>query len=50
MAKMLYKYKAKAYAVLVKAGKYALTADDNPDNLPVVPEDYQELVAEYLID
>lgn len=49
MAKTLYKYKAKAYALLVKAGKYALTAEENPDNLPVVPEDYQELVAEYLV-
>lgn len=47
---IIYTYKAKAYAILVKAGRYALTSDENPDNLPVVPEEYVELVATYLVE
>lgn len=45
----IYTYKAKAYAILVKAGKYSLTAEDNPNSLPVVPEEYVELVAAQLV-
>jgi hypothetical protein len=46
----LYTYKAKAYAILIKAGKYALTAEDNPNSLPVVPAEYAELTAKYLVE
>ena len=46
----LYTYKAKAYAVLVKAGKYTLTNEENQKELPVVPEEYAELVATYLVE
>ena len=43
---MIYKYMVPVYALLVKGGKYALTADDNTNSLPVVPDEYQMLVAE----
>lgn len=45
---MIYTYMIGVYALLVKGGKYALTAEDNAINLPVVPTAYTELVAEYL--
>ena len=45
---MVYGYMIKVYALLVKGGRYAISADDNPNNLPVVPENYQIPVAEYL--
>ncbi len=47
---MIYTYKAKAYAILVRGGRMVLTAEDNKNNLPVVPEDYQIAVAELLVD
>jgi hypothetical protein len=47
---MVYTYKAKAYAILVKGGRMILTEEDNKNNLPVVPEDYQMMVAELLIN
>ena len=45
---MVYTYMIKVYALLVKGGKYAISAEDNPNNLSVVPENYQIPVAEYL--
>lgn len=45
---MIYTYMIGVYALLVKGGKYALTVEDNANNLPIVPTAYQELVAEYL--
>lgn len=45
---MIYTYMIGVYAILVKGGKWALTADDNHNNLPVVPVAYTEKVAEYL--
>lgn len=45
---MVYGYMIKIYAVLVKGGRYVISADDNPNNLPVVPKNYQIPVAEYL--
>lgn len=46
----IYSYMINVYAILVKAGKYALTADDNPKNLQVIPEPYVEKVAEKLAE
>lgn len=45
---MIYTYMVGVYAVLVKGGKWVLTAEGNKENLPVVPEAYVEKVAEYL--
>ena len=45
---MVYGYMIKAYALLVKGGRMAISAEDNPNNLSVVPENYQVPVAEYL--
>ena len=45
---MVYTYMIKVYALLVKGGKYAISAEDNPNNLSVVPENYQIPAAEYL--
>lgn len=45
---MVYGYMIKIYTVLVKGGRYAISAEDNPNNLSVVPENYQMPVAEYL--
>ena len=45
---MVYGYMIKTYAVLLKGGRYAISADDNPNKLSVVPENYQIPVAEYL--
>lgn len=39
-----------AYGVLVKGGRWALTADDNPENKKTVPEIYQGKVAEWLAE
>lgn len=46
----IYSYMINVYAILVKAGKYALTADDNPKKLSVIPEQYIEKVAEKLAE
>ena len=45
---MIYTYMVGVYAILVKGGKYALAADDNANSLPIVPDEYQMLVAEKL--
>ena len=45
---MVYGYMIKVYALLVKGGKYAISDEDNPNKLSVVPENYQMAVAEYL--
>ena len=45
---MIYTYMIGVYALLVKGGKYAISAENNTDNLPIVPMDYQIQVAEYL--
>lgn len=46
----IYSYMVNVYAILIKAGKYVLTADDNPKNLSVIPEPYVEKVAEKLAE
>ena len=46
----IYGYMIIAYGVLVKGGRYALTPDDNPKNLKVVPEAYRERVAAWLAE
>ena len=45
---MIYTYMVKAYAILVRGGRMSITAEDNKDKLPTVPESYQIPVAEYL--
>ena len=46
----LYKFRARAYAILVKGGRYILTeADRTGDEQKVVPPEYTEMVAEYLL-
>ena len=46
----IYKYKAKAYAVLVKAGTYILSEDQRENKKQeLVPEEYADLVAEILL-
>lgn len=50
MVTTIYTYKVIAYGILVKGGRYVLTADGNTDNLSVVPEDYQKAVAKYLVE
>ena len=49
MPAVIYGYLVVAYGVLVKGGKYALAPEDNPHNLPVVPENYREKVAEWIV-
>ena len=49
MAATIYSYMVVAYGVLVQGGKFALSHDDNPKNLRVVPETYREKVAEWLV-
>ena len=49
MAAVIYSWMIVAYGVLVKGGKYALEPEDNPNNLPVVPEAYREKVAEWVV-
>lgn len=44
----IFTYMITVYAILVKGGKYALTVEDNPNNLQIVPSEYQVLVAEHL--
>ncbi|MBP2631265.1 MAG: hypothetical protein H6Q70_1893 [Firmicutes bacterium] len=44
---MIYTYMIGVYALLARSGKYALIAEDNANNLPVVPTAYTGLVAEY---
>ena len=47
---IIYKFRALAYAILVKGGRYILTeADRTSEDQKVVPEEYTELVAEYLL-
>jgi len=45
---MIYTYMIEVYSLLVKGGKWAIAADGNANNLPVVPSNYQTLVAEKL--
>ena len=45
---MLKRYLIVSYAILVKAGRWALEEEDG--DKPVVPGEYQIAVAEYLID
>lgn len=47
---ILYTFRARAYAILVRGGRYILTEADrtNPDQ-KVVPSEYTEMVAEYLL-
>ena len=45
---MIYTYMIKVYALLVKGGRMAISAEDNPNKLSVAPENYQIPVAEYL--
>ena len=49
MAATIYSYIVVAYGILVKGGKYTLAPEDNPNNLPVVPEAYREKVAEWVV-
>lgn len=49
MATVIYTWVVVAYGVLVKGGKYALASEDNPKNLPIVPEHYREKVAEWVV-
>ena len=47
----IYKHKAKAYAVLVKAGKYILSEDERENKKQeLVPAEYVEAVAMELIE
>lgn len=45
---MTYTYMIPVYALLVKGGRYAISAEGNTNGLPVVPDEYQRLVAEKL--
>jgi hypothetical protein len=46
---MLSKYKIRAYATLVKAGKYILDeADRENESQVLIPSDYTIVVAEYI--
>lgn len=45
---MIYTYMVPVYALLVKGGKYVISADGNTNSLPVVPDEYQMPVAEKL--
>nr|DAR66048.1 MAG TPA: hypothetical protein [Caudoviricetes sp.] len=46
----LYTFRARAYAILVKGGRYILTeADRTNEAQKVVPAEYMEMVAEYLL-
>ena len=46
----LYTLRARAYAILVKGGRYILTeADRTNEEQKVVPPEYTEMVAEYLL-
>ena len=50
MSKPKYKYMIPVYALLVRAGKWVITDEDNTENKPVVPELYREDVATYLAE
>ena len=51
MMPQIYKHKAKAYAVLVKAGKYILSEDERENKKQeLVPAEYVEAVAMELIE
>ena len=46
----IYRYRARAYAILVKGGRYILIeADRTSEDQKVVPAEYTEMVAEYLL-
>lgn len=46
----LYTFRARAYAILVKGGRYILTEDDRTNvDQQAVPLEYVEMVAEYLL-
>lgn len=45
---MIKDYMVEVYALLVKTGTWAITSDNNPKKLTVIPETYQIKVAEYL--
>lgn len=46
----LYKFRVRAYAILVKGGRYILAeADRTNEEQKVVPAEYAEMVAEYLL-
>lgn len=47
---MIYTYMVPVYALLVKGGKYAISADGNTNSLPVVPDEYQMLVADIKVN
>ena len=49
MEAVIYGYMVVAYSILVQGGKFALSPDDNPKNLNVVPESYREKVAEWIV-
>lgn len=46
---VIYSWVVVAYGVLVKGGKYALAPEENQKNLPVVPDNYREKVAEWIV-
>lgn len=47
---ILYTFRARAYAILVKGGRYILTETDRTsEEQKVVPVEYTEMVAEYLL-
>ena len=50
MAATIYSYMVVAYGVLVQGGKFALSPEDNPKNLPIVHELYREKVAEWVVE
>lgn len=50
MPAVIYGYLVVAYGVLVQGGKWALSPNDNPKNLKVVPESYREKVAEWIVE
>ena len=47
---MIYTYMVPVYALLVKGGKYAISAEGNTNSLPVVPDEYQMLVADIKVN
>ena len=47
---MIYTYMVPVYALLVKGGKYAISAEGNTNSLPVVPYEYQRLVADIKVN
>lgn len=45
---MVKKYMFSVYEVLIASGQWVISGEDNPNGLPVVPEEYQLPVAEYM--